>query len=123
MAALTLAPTFFGRVGYLQIERALAARIQPLHQHGVPGEAEYIRRFGMAAPFVHGHCHADEMSSDAETPVQLALSSLLFGSVDQPGESLRPWAPAERAVFTSGGARCPQGIVSQPATPPPQPAV
>ncbi|MGH2586276.1 MAG: hypothetical protein ACRDJE_15285 [Dehalococcoidia bacterium] len=120
MVALTLAPSLLGRAGFQEIEKAVAARIFPLHQHGVPGEAEYIRRFGQPAPFVHPHCHPEPDQPPSDTPSQLALGGLLFGPL-LCGDDLAPLAQPS-AAFGVDLVRTlpPTETILTPLTPPPQ---
>jgi len=120
MVALTLAPSLLGRAGFQEIEKAVAARIFPLHQHGVAGEADYIRRFGQPAPFVHPHCHPEPDQPRSDTPSQLALGGLLFGSLLCSDDAVPLSQPS--AVFGAELVRTlrPAGTILTPLTPPPQ---
>jgi hypothetical protein len=120
LIAVTLAPSLLGRAGFQQIEAALAARIFVLHQHGVPGEAEYIREFGLPAPFVHPHCHAPTGPRSPNAPGAFDLGSLLFGSVVCGTVLLVPLPPAavQALVGTASGAS--GHAEPRPLTPPPR---
>ena len=120
LVALVLAPTLLGRVGYMAIEEVVAARIFPLHQHGVPGEAEYIRTFGAPAPFIHLHCHPDSEPPRAETPTQLALGGLLFGPLRCGSDASLPPAPLAVLAVVEHPTGTYVERVHAPPVPPPQ---
>jgi hypothetical protein len=77
-----LASGFTGRAGVQVVDGAMAARLFALHLHGVDGEAEYVREFGEAAPFVHPHCHAPLAPVSAQpSPDGVQAASALAGAL------------------------------------------
>jgi len=120
LALVVLAPTLFGRAGFMLIDPALAERIFPLHQHGVPGEAEYIRAFGVAAPFIHPHCHRPPAQQDEHTPTEFGMAALVFGPLLCGEAILLPAAPV--AALPSGAVADvrPNAARVLPVVPPPQ---
>jgi len=120
LVLVALTPSLMGRAGFQALEQAMAARIFVLHQHGVPGEAEYIHAHGAPAPFVHPHCHAPVGPRGSETPAQLAMGGLLFGPV-LCGEAASLPVPPRPAVWAKESIPPPHEARSmQPPTPPPQ---
>ena len=121
LVGLTLAPTLLGRAGFQIVERGVAARIFPLHQHGVAGEAEYIRRHRAPAPFVHHHCHGTPDGAEQQTtPAEFAAGALLFSPVLCETEALLPAAPAVTRLLGHDAEQPPLASSPQPLTPPPQ---
>lgn len=120
LIGLTLAPTLMGRAGFLMVERGVAARIFALHQHGVPGEAEYISHHGAPAPFVHPHCHRDPGAGPDTTPAELAAGALLFGPLLCGAGATLPPGPVDGIARTHDGETAPAAADRAPETPPPQ---
>lgn len=120
LVALTLAPSLLGRAGFMAVEQAVAARIIPLHQHGIPGEAAYIRHLGVPAPFVHPHCHAPIDAARSQTPAQLAMGGLLFGPALCGTASSLPPAPAAAFAMPEATGQAVDHGNPRPTTPPPQ---
>ena len=120
LAVLTLAPPLLGRAGFLLVTPDLSERIFPVHLHGVPGEEEFVSHHGVAAPFVEAHCHGELDVSQAETPGQFAVGSLLFGPLHC-GSAASGSSPMP-AVFRLAQVSAPslRGITSRPPFPPPQ---
>jgi hypothetical protein len=121
LVAAVLAPSLLGRAGFQAIERAVAARIFPLHQHGVTGEAAFIRAYGLPAPFVHPHCHGPTGHTGPESPAEMAAGGLLFGpvlcgSAAAPAAPPVPGLPATDAPSSSAG-----GLDPRPPLQPPRP--
>lgn len=81
LVVLMFAPSIMGRAGFQLIEDTVAARIFPLHRHGVAGEGDYIRIHGQPAPFVHPHCHRAPANPDDGTPAELAVAGMVLGPV------------------------------------------
>jgi hypothetical protein len=116
-----LAVGFTGHAGVQVLDGAAATRIAALHLHGVPGEAEYVHKYGVPAPFVHNHCHQPLPSAENQpSPDQVLAASALAGSVDCVSLDWMP-EPATVAPVASAqvGAR-PVGLDIRPAIPPPQ---
>lgn len=120
MTVLTLAPSLVGRAGFQMVEQGAAARMLRLHQHGVPGEAEYIRHFRAPAPFVHNHCHRPATDAEQQTPAQLAAGALLFSPVLCGDQLALPITPAAHTWTADVEARLPAATTVTPWTPPPR---
>ena len=121
LVALTLAPSLLGRAGFQLLEDAVAASIFPLHQHGVPGEAEYIAAHGEPAPFVHAHCHALPEDSPAQrTPAELSVAGALLAPFHCAAAMTLPPAPSGLVLAPPSPVLRPQGRVLRPVSPPPQ---
>jgi hypothetical protein len=82
LAVALLGTGFAGRAGVQVLDGAIVARLLPLHLHGVPGEAEYVRTFGVPAPFVHPHCHdAPAGATPGPGPDEVQAAAALAGAV------------------------------------------
>src|SRR5829696_352103 len=81
LAVALLMSAFTGNAGVQVLDSALTARLFALHQHGVPGEAEYIHQHGAPAPFVHTHCHATANQSESPAPAEVQAAASLSGAL------------------------------------------
>lgn len=119
LVVLTLAPSIMGRAGFQLIEDTVAARIFPLHRHGVPGEDAYIRTYGGPAPFVHPHCHRAPATPDDHTPAELAVAGMVLGPVLCASADIQPVNPtAALSVRDSRTSRQTGRSVRPPLLPP-----
>jgi hypothetical protein len=120
LVVLTLAPSIMGRAGFQLIEDAVAARIFPLHRHGVPGEDAYIRTFGQPAPFVHPHCHRAPANPDEHTPAELAVAGMVTGPALCGSTDTAPLTPSASLIVGEPHGVRPAGHSLRPPLLPPQ---
>lgn len=109
-----------GHAGVQVLDRAAAARLFPLHRHGVPGEAAWIAAHGTWEGFVGPHCHAD-YTQPAPQPgpddVQAAtsLAGSLWCATAMTVLSPPPLAPVAAAAIAAAPA---DTLVLPPLRPP-----
>jgi len=121
LAVALLAVVATGHAGVQVLDQAAAARLAVLHTHGVPGEAEYVRAFGVPAPFVHAHCHAPVVAADVQPgPFEVLSAGALAGAVLCVPAISAPVAPAPMRHGEPAVASQPRAAVLIPPTEPPR---
>lgn len=121
LVALVLAPPMLGRAGYQLVEEAMAARIFPVHLHGVAGETDYIARYGTWQGFVHDHCHDTEARAGQQyTPAQMSAAAVVIGPALCGDVASLPLPVAPVLVVAASHADPPAAQSPTPDTPPPE---
>jgi hypothetical protein len=123
LAALTFAlltSAFTGNAGVQVLDSALTARLFALHQHGVPGEAEYIHQHSAPAPFVHTHCHAATNQPDSPAPAEVQAAASLSGAMLCADASTVVATPAPLPHISGGIALIPSSAMVDVPTQPPR---
>jgi hypothetical protein len=123
LAALVFAlltSAFTGNAGVQVLDSALTARLFALHQHGVPGESEYIHQHSAPAPFVHTHCHAAVNQPDPPAPAEVQAAASLSGALLCADVSAVITTPASLPHIPDGVALSPSSAMVDVPTQPPR---
>lgn len=121
LVALLLTPPLLGRAGHQLVEEAMAARIFPVHLHGVAGEAEYIARYGTWQGLIHDHCHDTEARADQQyTPAQISAAAIVIGPALCGDVAVVPAPDAPLLVTATTRFGLPHAQSTTPDTPPPK---
>lgn len=121
LAAALLWSSFSGRSGVQVLSEAAAARIFALHQHGLPGEAEYVATHGVSAPFVPRHCHTPLSTPDAQPgPYEVQAAASLGSGALCAGGGATPAAPAVLPSRAPREGVIPEGRALAPPVRPPR---
>lgn len=110
--------SFTGRAGVQVLDHVTAARIAPLHLHGVAGEAAYVHEYHAPAPFVAPHCHADPTVA-GNPPGPESAAAALAGSVLCAAANFQPVAASAALSLHAAVVTAPAGLSMRPPVPPP----
>ena len=122
LAASLLLTGFTGHAGVQLLDGALLAKLERIHRHGVPGEAEYIAQHGSWEGYVHGHCHREHRAAGSQpSPDQVQAAASLAGAVVCAQSVAGPFAlPTAWHAVSATEAVAPTGPSSPPLVPPPR---